>query len=288
MDSQLQTRIRDAENRWLVKLRDSCRQIFSGVFLPSHDEIHHSRVWFHARSLLELIQKGGSQLDDGIPEELILSVFFHDTGLSRAPGERHGKESLNLFDEYRKKNRDLFGHLANTSIQRIRHAIEQHDDKTLTSDPVTPDFSPDLLTILSSADDLDAFGLMGIYRYAEIYMLRGIKPVELPAKVCTNVRNRFENLEKKFASFPGFLADQRPRYLQVYEFYLKLGEVLPGIDEKPSWEPQLIWTIYDGLLKGRNLMAPGRELPETGYEEINRWFELLDLEVKIMYPEVGR
>ena len=31
-------------------------------------------------------------------------------------------------------------------------------------------------TILSVADDLDAFGFTGIYRYLEIYLTRGINP----------------------------------------------------------------------------------------------------------------
>jgi hypothetical protein len=31
-----------------------------------------------------------------------------------------------------------------------------------------------MLTILSVADDLDAFGYIGIYRYIEIYLERGI------------------------------------------------------------------------------------------------------------------
>ena len=31
----------------------------------------------------------------------------------------------------------------------------------------------ELLTILSVADDLDAFGFSGIFRYSEIYLIRG-------------------------------------------------------------------------------------------------------------------
>ncbi len=36
--------------------------------------------------------------------------------------------------------------------------------------------SNDLLTVLSVADDLDAFGFAGIYRYSEIYLMTGYKP----------------------------------------------------------------------------------------------------------------
>ena len=37
----------------------------------------------------------------------------------------------------------------------------------------------DLLTILSVSDDLDAFGYIGIYRYTEIYLTRGIDPEKI-------------------------------------------------------------------------------------------------------------
>ena len=189
MDSPVRTQIREVENRWYSKLKDHCQQIFSGIFLPSHDEVHHSRVWFHARDLLQMIHDEGIRKDKGInpdkvnPGELILSVFFHDTGLSRTPGEKHGRESKQIFDEYCMSNQDLFGDFSKNSIQRIRYAIEHHDDKSPTPEPGSARSSTDLLDLLSTADDLDAFGLPGIYRYAEIYMLRGIKPGDLPALV---------------------------------------------------------------------------------------------------------
>ena len=53
---------------------------------------------------------------------------------------------------------------------------------------------PGILPVLSAADDLDALGIIGIYRYTEIYLLRGIEPEKLGRLVLENVRHRLQNL----------------------------------------------------------------------------------------------
>ena len=40
--------------------------------------------------------------------------------------------------------------------------------------------------MLSVADDLDAFGFTGIYRYSEIYLMRGINPNQLGHLIIEN------------------------------------------------------------------------------------------------------
>ena len=44
---------------------------------------------------------------------------------------------------------------------------------------IHPERSPEILSILSVADDLEAIGVIGIYRYSEIYLKRGISMVNL-------------------------------------------------------------------------------------------------------------
>ena len=56
----------------------------------------------------------------------------------------------------------------------------------------------DLLNILSVADDLDAFGYTGIYRYSEIYLTRGISPKEIGNLIRENASRRYHNFEKIF------------------------------------------------------------------------------------------
>ncbi|MFC2099164.1 HD domain-containing protein, partial [Bacteroidota bacterium] len=265
MGTSLQENLNLAETQWLSLLQKHCKQIFDGVFLPSHDHLHHLRVWSHARTLLLLLDGSGIELPPTLPEELIMAVFFHDVGLARTPGVLHGQESRKLCEEFVK---DLgSGHMSpgRESLNRILHSIEHHDDKSLKTS--IPRFSkgapPDLLSLLSASDDLDAFGRMGIYRYAEIYLLRGITPTQLPGRVCTNVQNRFNNLQNAFGEFEEFINLQENRFRQVYDFYLSLSQAFASSTERTSWEPVLIEIIYEALLGGQNLLRTDRILPQT-------------------------
>ncbi len=287
--------LEEAEKRWLSTLSLHCNNLFEGVFLPSHDHLHHIRVWSHARRLIQLLDRSGIELPDHLPEELIISVFFHDVGLIRTPGEQHGLESRRLCEEFfedhvsdqtgqesKKVSRVSIPAVpAGDSLNRILHAIEHHDDKSLKSGSagIRPGVLPQLLGLLSASDDLDAFGKMGIYRYAEIYLLRGISPEELPGLVCDNVQNRYNNLKNIFGELKDFINEQEGRFRQVYNFYLNLAQGYAGQDERPVWEPQLIRIIYNALLREENLLETDRSLPETDFEtEIGDWFRALDKE----------
>jgi len=241
--------------------------------------MHHARVWYGARSLLLQLEKSGLPIPEPIPEQLIIAAFFHDTGLTRTSGEEHGRESRLLCEEFF-NNRTLKPD--KKSYNSILHAIEHHDDKSLK--PAAADVRssrlPDLLNILSAGDDLDAFGNMGIYRYAEIYLLRGIKPEQLPLEVSKNVRNRFDNLTSSFGEQEEFIRAQEGRFRQVYDFYLRLSEAFAARDEKPSWEPVLIDLFHENLLQQVNLLKTDRVIPRTGFDnEITEWFSALDAEI---------
>lgn len=281
-----------AEQKWLDSLRGICRRIFSGVFLPSHDDSHHLRVWQHAKIILRTLDREGVWFEelltveqpDGelLAEELILAVFFHDTGLSVTPGERHGLESRRFFDDYLKAEAGRFRSIPPESIQRIRFAIEKHDDKSYHALNSGAHAVPGLDEILSAADDLDAFGNIGIYRYAEIYMHRGMKPEELPAPVSDNARNRFLNLTENSGLSEDFIRMQEPGFLRVYEFYLQLAADFASAGERSSWEIALIGIIHDAILKKKNLLYPGREIPDTGFSQVREWFNNLDSEIRSM------
>ena len=73
-------------------------------------------------------------------------------------------------------------------------AIENHDRKDYPDDPGVDD----LLKILSVADDLDAFGFAGIFRYSEIYLTRGINPEKIGHLIRENSKKRFDNFVKTF------------------------------------------------------------------------------------------
>jgi hypothetical protein len=273
--------VSEAESRWYEPLCRHCRELFSGIFFPSHDHLHHARVWSHARSIFLRLCRAGVTFPENTAESLLVAVFFHDAGLARTSAEQHGRESRRLCEEYFRTH-GLPASLKE-SWSGILHAVEHHDDKSpRPGRPVTGrEDPPDLLLMLSAADDLDAFGCIGIYRYAEIYLMRDPAPEQLPRRVLENVRNRFQNLRTAFGVLEDFLADQERRYLQVYEFYLRLSQAYAAGTEKPSWEPALVSLIGESIRDRKNLLDQERELPSTGFDaEIGDWFGELDRELR--------
>ena len=95
---------------------------------------------------------------------------MHDIGMSVDPGVKHGKHSRNLCLQFLNKN-----NLPETDYRDALEAIEYHDNK----DYISNSFKNYLLTVLSVSDDLDAFGITGIFRYSEIYLTRGIDPEKI-------------------------------------------------------------------------------------------------------------
>lgn len=163
------------------------REIFSGIHLPSHDHTHHLRVWQFARELILIWCEAGRQFSLQEIELLILAVFFHDTGMSHTQHMKHGAVSRKFCEAF----------LLENSLQKMPHAsellnaVEMHDDKEYADTHRDP---TSLLTLLNLADDLDAFGLVGVYRYAEIYLMRGIFCHEIPGKVLPNLDTRYNHL----------------------------------------------------------------------------------------------
>jgi len=184
--------IYNVEQKWLKTLFKVCRDAFSDSFLPSHDETHHYRVWTIA---IELIRELGAQniyFSETDIEKIIIAVFFHDVGMSKNPDKEHGKISREICEDFFKKNQDK----KIKGLNEIYEAIENHDDKEyknnihLHKDPKT------LFSILSVSDDLDAFGIIGIYRYAEIFLMRNININELPDRVLDNITHRYHFFQK--------------------------------------------------------------------------------------------
>jgi hypothetical protein len=274
--------IQEAEDRWLVLLSEHCRDLFAGIFLPSHDHSHHKRVWSYAKTLMQLLDTSGIKLAPSLPEQLLIAVYFHDAGLIKTLGEKHGRESRKLCEEFFEIQGGGPGLYNVDGMEEILHAIEQHDVKSPDNHKpdIVPGNPPDLLSLLTACDDLDAFGLMGIYRYAEIYLLRGMEPRQLPASVSRNVKDRFMKIKHRFGILEEFIRHQESRYLQVYEFYLRLGQAYAGLGEKPSWEAELIDIIQQSIHNEINLVSGESLLPPNEFRsEIAGWFSLLDREI---------
>jgi HD superfamily phosphodiesterase len=202
--------IKYAEKKYMALLTEECCRLFSGTDIPSHNHLHHTRVWDNAALLLGRLYEAGIVTDPGMAEKAIIAAFFHDTGLTVNRGPDHGRESRQLCSAF----------LETTGITgadrlEILNAVEMHDNKNYPghSDPAS------LAAILSVADDMDAFGETGIDRYEEIYSMRGIPAGEIPGMIVPNVMSRLSHLESTYHMFPDLVEEMRDMAITVINHF---------------------------------------------------------------------
>ncbi len=208
--------ISKAENKWLDQLYNFCKDQFTQKQIPSHDHTHHLRVWKYSKEILTAINEN-YKIDYTTVESCLIASLFHDIGLTINLGEDHGKESKNICIKY------FEDHQLNkpNNLEEILFAIENHDDKDYKTENKNPD---SVLSILCSADDLDAFGNIGVIRYTEIYLLRGINTQELSNCVINNLDKRFVNFEQTYKEFESFYNTHKLRYLETKGFFEDLAK----------------------------------------------------------------
>ncbi len=267
----MEEQIIHAEEKWLLELAEHCRELFSGVFLPSHDHRHHIRVWNFACEILLAMDETGIPIPAELPEQLIIACLYHDVGLTVTRGEKHGAESVRLL---KKLGPLKFQHL---KVQPLFHAIEHHDDKSY-SEGGNRDDMPGLPEVLSGADDLDALGAIGVYRYAEIYLLRGIPGKELPGRVLDNLNGRMRMLKRIFGRLPGFMERHAKRYDVTRDFYMGIQGNLPHSGPDHPVRDQVIDLIRFSLENRINLMDPGVKIADMS-PGIVSFLDLLHAEV---------
>lgn len=193
-----------------ARLREECRRIFATAGIPSHDHLHHERVWENARQLIERLYDAGMVTDSDIAEKAIIAAFFHDTGLTVNRGSDHGRESRRICSEFLESLP-----VSDSHCREILDAVEKHDDKSYTgqSDPSS------LAAIISVADDMDAFGETGISRYEEIYSMRGIPASDMPGMIIENVHSRLSHLESTYGIFPDLVDEMREKAQTVISYF---------------------------------------------------------------------
>lgn len=235
MGTQLEIWIDRAERNWLEVLYLHAEQQFRGCSLPSHDHTHHLRVWNLCRELLREISAFNSNMDQALVEGVLIAAFFHDLGMVRSMSEEHGRLGVDLCRNwFREHTQDPPG-----NFPEILRAIELHDRKgEPVYAPFQPGVPPEILGILTVADDLEALGTIGIYRYAEIYLQRGLPLEELGNRVLANAERRFGMFRESCSLCPGLIRKYRPQYEELRCFYMEYnlqlqtvsrpGEVLHG------------------------------------------------------------
>jgi len=191
LEAELEIWIDRVETTWFDLLFDNAKTVFQDNTLPSHDHTHHMRVWNLCKTLLREIATFNSRMDQSLVEGVLIAAFFHDLGMASSTREDHGRLGSERFLEWFRDR----GSARPERFEEITRAIELHDRKEVQ---VYKSFSrespPEILGILSVADDLEALGTIGIYRYAEIYLKRSIPLEELGTRILENVRARFKHL----------------------------------------------------------------------------------------------
>lgn len=213
----LSREILTAEIRFLRKLEEFFLSVFPGTNLESHGLTHHQRVWSYAKELLCYPETKKLSPIELLPVKMIIASYLHDIGMSVDPSPNHGIISRNFCEKFLRENDLIF-----SDFTDLLDAVENHDDKEYRTSQVN---NP-LLQILSVADDLDAFGYIGIYRYIEIYLMRGVGYEELGENIVKNVTIRFNNLKKSFGYIPQLMESHQPRYDTIKSFFNSYNDQL--------------------------------------------------------------
>ncbi|MCA1756573.1 MAG: HD domain-containing protein [Bacteroidales bacterium] len=195
--------IRLAEAELLGFAIHRLRIIFKSSSLTGHNTDHHLRVWKNASGIAEALSLKGEYFTLKEIKELMLAALFHDTGMIYETGERHGNAGAELFltfDEF--KGGDI-------EVEKVAMAIEKHDDKSYLNGTGE---RRSTLTILTTADDMDAFGIIGFLRYMEIYSHRDISSSRLAQHIIKNASSRFSHFRDTWSDLDQILSETTKRY----------------------------------------------------------------------------
>ena len=215
-EKRLNDIITTLESKWLDILFRECSRQFSAVHLPSHDQWHHLRVWQHAKKLIVAALSNDILLSESDIEQTMIGVFFHDQGMCETMAKEHGAVSRRMCSDFFITHPSPHYKPGEILLQ----AIGQHDQKDYAS--TSPLNTFELQKFLNIADDMDAFGNTGVYRYLEIYLLRQIPLVSLPEMILTNLESRYRYLYQSFAGLELFITKQSFRYEKSRLFFTEL------------------------------------------------------------------
>lgn len=242
--------ITSAENKYKQILEGFFISNYNEKLLPSHGIDHHRRVWQTAKELTMILAEDISSESFHLPSLLIAS-YLHDLGMAVDHGPKHGRHSLEFCKRFLKEN-----NLEESDFPGLFRAVLDHDNK----DYPAPS-GINVHTLLSVADDLDAFGFTGIYRYTEIYTVRGIMPEDLGYRVRENAMKRYLHFEDLFSSHAPVISKHKCRFEILDSFFDKYNNHLKN-RVKGSGYLRVINILTGMVINGKN---PGELIME--YEE---------------------
>lgn len=268
--------IDSAEIRYRKELENFFTSVWGETRLYSHDIHHHRRVWQYAKEILSLYSESDDEAYRVEPEKLLIASYIHDLGMVSEPGFKHGSASGELCRRFLEDR-----NFSPEGFDDVLDAIEHHDEKDYTQNVHG---NNSILKILAAADDLDAFGYAGIYRYLEIYITRGISPGNIGHEIRKNAGARFRNFAACFRKYSAFYCKHRERYnildsfMSEYNMHLERSLI---IDKGENLQHQIVNMIYrmvngkinpSGIneLCGETAISPGiRDFFDRLYNELN-------------------
>jgi len=148
---------------------------------------------------------------------VLIAAFFHDLGMVFSTREDHGRLSRENCEKwFRDGSREV-----PELFEEILAAIELHDRKDEQDyTPFQPDTRPEILAILSAADDMEAMGIIGVFRYAEIYLMRGVPLEDLGKRILKNANTRFEKLVSACRLCHELMKSYRKKYEELSNFFV--------------------------------------------------------------------
>lgn len=238
---------------------------FSENSLFSHGLNHHRRVWNYAVELVKAGYININAADELFIFNLLIACYFHDIGMAENQDKNHGVASR------KKCLKFLANHKLNSGdFSEALEAIEFHDDKTYAaSKPVN-----NILAILSAADDLDAFGFIGIYRYADIYLRRNIEKINIGEKILENAKGRFMNFINNKNTNNDFFKKHIVRYDILNNFFAAYNNDIARyaqIDSKPRGYCGVIDIIHS-LIDSAEKPDFSNIFSEYSSDKIISWF----------------
>lgn len=241
--------IAKAESKWLDLITHFIDNVYQDIHLPSHDIAHHFRVWNFCKEILREQYIKTNIIDSSIAEEALVACLFHDAGLTIDKSENHGYQSKIICERF------FEVHKLHSSINlnRVLNAIEYHDDKSLRTSAARSENDFDLLNMVSTADDLDAFGLIGVFRYIEIYFLRGVNLHDLPSKILSNVEIRFKNFQSLYSSYPQFFSKHNIRFINTFNFFKQIENEINSNSEN-GFALHVTKVLIDNLIEKKLLI----------------------------------
>jgi HD superfamily phosphodiesterase len=258
--------IESAEHKFKQILEDFFISVYDEKSPPSHGIDHHRRVWSYAKELLTLYIHQNPSIPPLPPSKLIIACYLHDIGMSVETGTNHGKLSRDLCVQFLQIHKLLVN-----DYQDVLNAIENHDNKDYTGNSKVND----LLLILSVADDLDAFGLIGIYRYSEIYLTRGATSMEIGDKILENAGKRFDNFLKSFGFADSMVHKHRKRYDILKNFFIEYNKQIKTCkfeSVQPSGYCGVMKLLTDIVCKKRILEDICRGPENYSNDPVIQWF----------------